>query len=456
MPDATQNQIDSDRSARGLDDCPACRYSLRGLPMRHRCPECGWEFDEHSHVWRARPRVLRVVLAWSFLIWMGVPHIGELLIYLGLPRVAEATLIFATLCLIAMVISGIHAYRQRPFIATGPAGASFRRGGRTIRVIPWNDLVRVTTRLPTGFRDEKELYVTVRSEPREVSLSDTFSGVGVADRIAAALLESRDRAVVRADTMPAASTPIETPTPAPTEPNPVHAGRSCETIEADRMRRGLEACPVCGYALRGLPEAHRCPECFFEFDGHSHVWLAPSWRWQFWLAIFGSIYLGWCVFSGPLMAAGSPLARFSAILIAVAVLAPVFWFRSLVSRRRFVAAMPRGVMHRLRSAKPEIVPWDDVAVVIATLPEGGTRDEKYVHLLRRSTAFPVDLSAVVIGIGAADRLTATLMELRMHYLSDGAARSGATADSRSPASPAEPPLESHTTDPQPAGQADGE
>ncbi len=29
-----------------LDRCPACRYSLQGLPSVYRCPECGFEYDE--------------------------------------------------------------------------------------------------------------------------------------------------------------------------------------------------------------------------------------------------------------------------------------------------------------------------------------------------------------------------------------------------------------------------
>ncbi|MCG3132120.1 MAG: hypothetical protein FLDDKLPJ_02937 [Phycisphaerae bacterium] len=37
-----------------LSACPFCDYDLHGLPPRHRCPECGFEYDEHTRVWRAR------------------------------------------------------------------------------------------------------------------------------------------------------------------------------------------------------------------------------------------------------------------------------------------------------------------------------------------------------------------------------------------------------------------
>lgn len=36
--------------------CPACRYNLRGLDMRHRCPECGHAYDATTP--RSRSRLL--------------------------------------------------------------------------------------------------------------------------------------------------------------------------------------------------------------------------------------------------------------------------------------------------------------------------------------------------------------------------------------------------------------
>lgn len=35
-----------------LERCPMCRYSLQGLPSAYRCPECGFEYDEYTRLWR--------------------------------------------------------------------------------------------------------------------------------------------------------------------------------------------------------------------------------------------------------------------------------------------------------------------------------------------------------------------------------------------------------------------
>ncbi|MHC4672779.1 MAG: hypothetical protein ACYTBZ_09880 [Planctomycetota bacterium] len=36
--------------------CPFCKYSLRGLPIKHRCPECGQEFDRRWEIFGGLPR----------------------------------------------------------------------------------------------------------------------------------------------------------------------------------------------------------------------------------------------------------------------------------------------------------------------------------------------------------------------------------------------------------------
>lgn len=35
---------------------------------------------------------------------------------------------------------------------------------------------------------------------------------------------------------------------------------------------GLHRCPMCDYDLTGLPAAHQCPECGFQYDDATRVW----------------------------------------------------------------------------------------------------------------------------------------------------------------------------------------
>lgn len=37
-----------------ITKCPVCRYDLTGLPKNHRCPECGFEYNETMMVWLTR------------------------------------------------------------------------------------------------------------------------------------------------------------------------------------------------------------------------------------------------------------------------------------------------------------------------------------------------------------------------------------------------------------------
>jgi len=66
-----------------LTHCPCCKYDLTGLPDRHRCPECGYDYDRHSDMVelvhpfkRALPFIYTALTIWgAFLIWRsGFTH----------------------------------------------------------------------------------------------------------------------------------------------------------------------------------------------------------------------------------------------------------------------------------------------------------------------------------------------------------------------------------------------
>jgi hypothetical protein len=64
-----------------ITKCPVCRYDLTGLPKNHRCPECGFEYDETMVVWNTRASGWTrwyvpcfVIVVWSHGMWRQLEH----------------------------------------------------------------------------------------------------------------------------------------------------------------------------------------------------------------------------------------------------------------------------------------------------------------------------------------------------------------------------------------------
>ncbi len=53
-----------------LSECPICSYSLKGLPDKHKCPECGADYDRDSEVIARIPGAwfVRGFIAFMFLV----------------------------------------------------------------------------------------------------------------------------------------------------------------------------------------------------------------------------------------------------------------------------------------------------------------------------------------------------------------------------------------------------
>jgi hypothetical protein len=127
-------------------NCPVCHYSLRGLPASHRCPECGFEYDEHTRIWRP----VRRWGVYAILVLVGLWALYEAV---QLARAAVAThpaltrqmIIGAVLLpIISVLLFRLwRADRRGRFIAITPYGV-FTRSAHGEESIPWHAIEHVT------------------------------------------------------------------------------------------------------------------------------------------------------------------------------------------------------------------------------------------------------------------------------------------------------------------------
>ena len=123
-----------------LPSCPVCTYPLHGLPVHHRCPECGFEFDRRWQVFGGRTtprdrvhgrRILGATVAGLTLFVLGVMLSGNTL----LPILPFISLIVAAQSgyIVWAVLS-----RPRSFFAEAPEGLLiFKKSNLTDRYDWW-------------------------------------------------------------------------------------------------------------------------------------------------------------------------------------------------------------------------------------------------------------------------------------------------------------------------------
>ncbi len=119
-----------------IESCPVCRYSLAGLPVRYRCPECGFAYDDRMSI-RALDLRLHVVLIGSFaavfLIQFGF------FVYRG--GIASVPAI-SYLMIGYFPVYALYLYRnrRRNKIITWPGGFQFIRKSVPSRAYAWNQI----------------------------------------------------------------------------------------------------------------------------------------------------------------------------------------------------------------------------------------------------------------------------------------------------------------------------
>ncbi len=129
----------------------------------------------------------------------------------------------------------------------------------------------------------------------------------------------------------------------------------------------IDACPNCSYALHGLPEAHRCPECAFEYDEATIVF-RPSRPWMTYVGTLGFAAI-LIYFYGPMvygLTVGA-LGQTGGTFVTLAVLAAPLVFLAWRIRRanqigRFAALTKGGLFVRNMGELTQVA-WDDISLV---------------------------------------------------------------------------------------------
>lgn len=146
-----------------LATCPACRYSLRGLPADSACPECGFAYDADTfYIRHSRP--------WVPLVHRLGVAFGGLLCFLGLQLAAlsnhGSTTAIAGLAVVFAII--VVAAIKLPSAIARPQFAAFKRSGIELRLgrktshLAWDSIEKFEIRESGPFVRSKALMGSVR------------------------------------------------------------------------------------------------------------------------------------------------------------------------------------------------------------------------------------------------------------------------------------------------------
>lgn len=131
-------------------------------------------------------------------------------------------------------------------------------------------------------------------------------------------------------------------------------------------------CPMCNYALIGLPSAHNCPECGFSYDADTRIWCIRPSRLivaSLWLYIAILLIFVILVFSLATLNSGRPpLKLLIAGLSLTGIQAGFFaWLIRRGDRNQTLLGIgPAGIFTRNESSEFRITPWHDIRRIHAS------------------------------------------------------------------------------------------
>jgi len=142
-----------------LARCPLCGYRLEGLPSRHRCPECGFEYDQRMELIEQSS-----VVATFFVFGLAIAALGLFLMWpIRLRGPGAPFLVFGLAYMAFYVVRFTLGYRNK--ILVGPDGIVLISHRRVDQVIPWIEIKRISdTRAGIEIFDTQDRMICALNE----------------------------------------------------------------------------------------------------------------------------------------------------------------------------------------------------------------------------------------------------------------------------------------------------
>ena len=162
----SDSRATGERDADGVDllaHCPACGYSLRGLPVVHACGECGLSFDRRWKVFGGWVRANEALQGQSpllriFYVLGGICCLSSILayalaslrssrLYLGLPLLG----LFGVLVVVGFLyFCDPRRLMRSKFVAVGEEGLVVYRSAEDVECVAWRDVKGVDVKHSAG------------------------------------------------------------------------------------------------------------------------------------------------------------------------------------------------------------------------------------------------------------------------------------------------------------------
>lgn len=122
-------------TAERIQHCPLCGYEIRGLPEAHTCPECGFEYDEHSVAFTVLPRFSVSDGVLCAIVTAATPIVSNALTN---GPWAFSVIACSTFLLSAIVLFRMYLHRRK--LAVGPRTVGLRIGAGPVLLIPLSEI----------------------------------------------------------------------------------------------------------------------------------------------------------------------------------------------------------------------------------------------------------------------------------------------------------------------------